>query len=133
MVNIIESLVVGVATVVSFDKAKVKPPIARKRPMQAMQVQKEIFISFAYLDSSSVDSCVPSFSLLVVYPDSIRTFGHDVYQVVVYVLLKEEEVIDLNVGTIDLTVHPNLPSVIDVVRSKLVETRTSVLVVLDPS
>lgn len=114
MVNIIESLVAVVAIEVSFDKAKEMLTTARKLPMQAMQVQMEIFTSYAYLDSSSVDSFVPSYSSLDAYPVSTRTSVLDVYREVVYDLQEEEADIDPNVGTNVPIVHLNLPSVPDV-------------------
>lgn len=113
----IESLVVDDAIGVVFVKVKELLINARKHSMQAMQVQMEIYISCAYLDSILVDSCVPSYNSLGAFLDSTRTSVRDVYREVDFVLHKEEAVIVPIMETNVLIVHPNLPLVIVVVRS----------------
>lgn len=94
-VNNIEILVVDVAIVVAFEVAKAMLTIARKHPMQDVQVQMEINSKIAYLVYYFMDSCVPSFIQRDAYPVSIETFDPDSYREADFSQKDEEVVIDL--------------------------------------
>lgn len=112
-----------VATVVAYASFREVPLIARKLPMQVVQVQMEISSKHVYLALSFMALFVPSFNSQVVFPVSIETYDPFSYQDLVVALLVEEEVVRY-AAIIDLVDNHDLPLVHDVDCNQLVETKT---------